>query len=176
MFSAESHEDFFSSSSSCGSAPGAGICSGHIPTSTTGGRTGYKPLLQQHPAGTQGCCALPGDELLLMSCPLLLFASTIQSMHKNEASGEGTEPRELIALNAAHCKHLQQNPSHLTQLCVLHNYLFAFRHPAHIRAPRLVSGSSHPRDLEGCLRTGHKGQNRPTLLRRQLTLPAAIYR
>lgn len=114
---------------------------------------------------------------LVMSCSLLLFASTIQSMHKNEASGEGTEPRELIALNAAHCKHLQQNPSHLAQLCVLHNYLFAFRHPAHIRAPRLVSGgSSHPRDLEGCLRTGHKGQNRPTLLRRQLTLPAAIYR
>lgn len=110
MFSAESHEDFFSSSSSCGSAPGAGICSGHI---STRGRTGYKPLLQQHPAGTQGCCALAGDELLPMSCPLLLFASTIQSMHKNEASGEGTEPRELIALNAAHCKHLQQNPSSL---------------------------------------------------------------
>lgn len=112
---------------------------------------------------------------LVMSCSLLLFASTIQSMHKNEASGEGNEPRELVALNAANIssKIPPVSPSSVfyTITCLRSDT----QHTS--QAPRLVSGgSSHPRDLEGCLRTGHEGQNRPTLLRRQLTLLAAIYR
>lgn len=112
---------------------------------------------------------------LVMSCSLLLFASTIQSMHKNEASGEGTEPRELVALNAANISRKIPPVSPSSVFYTITCLRSDTQHTS--QAPRLVSGgSSHPRDLEGCLRTGHEGQNHPTLLRRQLTLLAAIYR